>query len=453
MTNKQSLRKKLTRRKSFVQERDATQVIMLDTVVDDAALISLVKSGGGEDNVLWSEIFKISDIKNPEALKIYKQMLGVLGSQIRNEPGRHIKSHIRESLQHFHASTLVNTEHGVFGRKTRKEIFKRLIALFDGIDFFLEGLSAPGATKVVLSNRLSLRVHKLESKIESMPLFYCEEELAILMYLLSQKIAEKGVGTRVLLENNDESVIVEEFKAEDTSSVSFIVSKHYAQGSSLLDLIRAKMINPVISRSLSQIIREKESGILISGGVGAGKSRLVSALLSTLPANRIPLVISNKLEMASSHPNAHIIDSEEVARLIRSRGMEEFAAKAGRLGVSDVFIEVTSMEHFKLVEHLVTLYSIYPVVSVRSTSPESIIYFIQQEIPASFIASHLSVILMLHESESGASMDSVLEAQCEHDRISLVPLVVKREGSSNWFLSEVRSEKTKLFEALMEVAK
>ncbi len=80
-------------------------------------------------------------------------------------------------------------------------------------------------------------------------------------------------------------------------------------------------------------------GYLISGGLDSGKSGLLSALISSLSANSVPLIIANDKDLGTCHPHAELLTHDDIERLLSGDTHRSFEDSIFRMGAKHVFVD------------------------------------------------------------------------------------------------------------------
>jgi type IV secretory pathway ATPase VirB11/archaellum biosynthesis ATPase len=443
-----SLRSKLSRRKKVSRSQEATQVIFLDTLIESVYAHGFEQNQEKENSSEWTERYRITDIREKEVLLEYQGILRVLKESILESPDVSLNLHIKEALLSFFSMGPDNKN--VLSRTSRKEIFRRLRSLLQGVDMFVDILADEQVRRILLTDRTAVRVHRESGAVTSSPMFYCREENEIFCMLLSRRISKHGTNGIYVYETGSQNILVEEILCEGigSSSNSFLLRTVSKQGTNLLELIRSRIFSPAISRSLAKIIKEKESGIIISGVANTGKSRVVSALLSALPFNRVPLIIGKSVRIRTSHPNAMIIDSDNIEEITSESSIEEFTMKISRAGVTDVFIDDLSVKTLPFLIHLVSRYNVYPVVTIHGRMEYTISNVFSANDSRNFVRSFLPVLLDMGDISDECSLKGMYEIILEGMNLNYLAIAEKNSSENNWSLSGIPCESARYFDTL-----
>jgi hypothetical protein len=436
-----SLRDKLSKKKKSMRSEEATQVIYLDT-------IDLEDSRSSTDEtrkVSWYEKNRISGIDSDKLLTEYRMVLDILKSNILQSASTPLKNHIREALLSFYSSRSRSTS--VLSRRTRKQIFQRLVNLLEGVEVIQEIFEDVGVKRVFVTDRLAARVHKTDGSINMVPLFYCEEENYIFRIMLDAEIQNSGEDGVVVFEGGSCNLLAEGFLM-NSDIPGYIFKKQLKQNTSILELIRAKMFDPALSRCLSKLLREKQSGMIISGATNTGRSLMLSGLLSALPLQRIPLVIGNSVRLRTTHANAYSFRSSAVEDLIHVEPIDTLVTRISRMGITDIFIDDMTAKMLPLLMLLVERYSVYPVVTIHGSMHGAIENLFSSDDARTFLCHSLPVAVDMGSVSDECSLKAVYEVQSSEQGLDFVGIVKKELETSNWSLIEADCSSSRYFDTL-----
>lgn len=440
-----SLRSKLSKRKKPLKAQEATQVIYLDTLLDDFNASENTAANNQPLKVSWFDKYQISEIKKADVLLHYKMTLHVLMESLQKDPTLPVRVHLKKALLSLYGMN--GTISAGITRKTRKEIFRRLSSLLQGAEAFFEILNDQSITRVVVSDRLTVRQYKNDGGLQNIVFFYCEEENRAFRACLNHIVEERGDYGVMVFEGQVKNLIVEQLLLHDQSS-HLVIKQVSKTNGGMLELIRAKMFNPLLSRGLSKIVKERAAGVIVSGAPNTGKSRMISGLLSALPLQRVPLVIGNVTRLKVSHANATTISEHTLMSYVRDQREEEFISSMSKMGLTDVFIDDATPEMIPLLFRFSDQCGVYPIISLRGDAHRVIESIAKKNETLDYLCKFAPLIIDLGGVSDESSLKAIYEVQKINASPTLVCITEKVSNDLVWNLTGVSCESARFFDTL-----
>jgi hypothetical protein len=398
----------------------------------------------------WNQRFSLGESNNQDLRVQYAELISVLLLDLYNTSEESLKSKI---IRHSRDIISRNTDQ-IYSRYARKRMLGRLLSLLVDFELISEVVGDDKVVSVTISEKDYFRVHYNDGTMLTQNWFTSQEEASLLRLVLARKF-ELGQTTLTLPANLD--VTISSLRSENLQSGSIFITPVRSKKKSMLDLIRAKVISPQLARNVSKSIIGSGQGYLISGGLDSGKSGLLSALISSLSANSVPLIIANDKDLGTCHPHAELLTHDDIERLLSGDTHRSFEDSIFRMGARHVFVDDLNPRLYGFLLRMKLVYDIPIIATIPSINPKQFLNYLLEDVrflsglqrdvdeaEISQLVDAFPYVISLSAEKQFKGVSCIYELVSSEKSFHLVPVIkrmMENQGAV-WRITEVASSDT-----------
>ncbi len=397
--------------------------------------------------VTWEQRFALPNEYSQDASELYVRLVQAILDQLTKNDESDFKALIIKCSR----QVMSNGHDHLASRYVRRRMVSRLISLLINFDPLKEILQDPLVVGITVSGRSYFRVHNNNGSISTLNWFVSDEESKLLKMVLSKLL--QGGKPDILL-SNDLYASISSLRSSDYHKGSIVVAPMRSRKKSMLDLIKAKVLSPQLARNVSKSMLNSGKGFLISGGLDSGKSGLLSALISSVSSNAVPLIIADNEELKSCHPHAEILSHDEITSSLSHSTSRFIEDSIFRIGAQFLFVDDLNPSLYLFLLRMRLVYDIPIVATIPSINPKHYLKYLLEDVrqlknlggdvdetDVSHLIDAFPYVMALSKENDLRGVSCIYESTSAGKNFHLVP-VIKRQiqgAGVSWQLTEVAS--------------
>lgn len=438
---------RIANRKNIARE---TKIIVLsdeqyEVPVDLVSALSTV-------SLPWDQRFPLILSHSQDLTMQYLKLINMLEVEVRSG----IEESLKTKIIRISREVIGRTTDQVHSRYARKRIIGRLLSLLVNFDPIQELLSGENVVGLTISDKEYLRVHYANGLMQTFNWFVSSEEAGLLKLILARRCE---IGQFNLKLSQNIVATISSLRTENLSQGSIFITPKRSKKKSMLDLIRAKVISPQLARNISKSIISSGQGFLISGGLDSGKSGLMSALVSSLSPNFVPLIIANDPDLGDCHPHAEILSHNEINQLLEGSSYRKFEDNIFRMGARHVFVDDLNPKLYMFLLRLKLVYDVPIIATIPSINPKQFLKYLIEDVH-SLMRLHRDIdeseilqlvdafpfVISLSGDKESKGVSCIYEVNSSGKLLNLVPVVRRcfENDAVSWKITDVASSETLL---------
>ena len=290
--NGKSLRNKLCAKKTIKQSafQETKIIILSDDIRDDINDIQEEIPNCDEIIKKWTDRLGLKKFTNEEKNKYETLLATILHNLIREKTSTEDIS-LKSIISNSQAKDQILN----FDRKNRQIIYKRLQSLVFNLDFFDRIFKDKEVKKITITESLRIKLCGQQIREKKINIFFSKTEVEIFKTIHAKKIHPNGFSKTT---NNSNLYIDQSLLINQTHGLT--LRRKHNKASNLLELMRDKLLTIESGNYLIKYLNKGEGGLLIAGDDSTGKTKTLSALISSLSNTKlIAITNSNEIELAS----------------------------------------------------------------------------------------------------------------------------------------------------------